>query len=258
MIHHSAIIHPSAVIGNNVEIGPYSIIEENSKIGSASKVGSHVIIGSNTILGKNNCISHGAIIGSDPQDKGYRGEEGYLIIGDNNTVREYVTICKGSSKGDHFTRVGNNNFIMNYAHLAHDVMMGDHNVIVNKVQIGGHVRIEDYITIGGGSVVHQLCSIGSFAMIGAGSKVSQDIVPYSLADGPRSYIYGINIVGLKRNGFSNDEINTIKKINAILFRQKRSLSQSIEAIHNLPYSEFKEHTLNFLNRSTRGLVRMKR
>lgn len=258
MIHHSAIIHPTAVIGDNVEVGPFSIIEENSKIGSGCRIGSHVIIGVNTILGENNYISHGAIIGSDPQDKSYQGEESYLIIGDNNTVREYVTICKGTHKGDCFTRVGSNNFIMSYAHIAHDVVMGDHNVIVNNVQIGGHVNIEDYITFGCGSGVHQSCNIGRFAMIGAGSKVSQDIIPYSLADGTRSYIHGINIVGLRRNGFSNEEISTIKKINTILFRQKLTLDQSIEAINNLTPSEFKEHTLNFLNKSTRGIVRMKR
>jgi len=258
MIHQSAIIHPTAVIGDNVEVGPFSIVEENSKIGNGCRIGSHVIIGANTILGENNYISHGAIIGSDPQDKSYQGEKTYLIIGDNNTVREYVTICKGTQKGDGFTRVGSHNFIMNYAHIAHDVVMGDHNVIVNNVQIGGHVHIEDYITFGCGSGVHQSCNIGRFAMIGAGSKVSQDIVPYSLADGPRSYIHGINIVGLRRNGFSNEEISTIKKINTILFRQKRTLDQSIEEINNLPPSEFKEHTLNFLNKSTRGIVRMKR
>ncbi|MCG7384474.1 acyl-ACP--UDP-N-acetylglucosamine O-acyltransferase [Paenibacillus sp. ACRRY] len=258
MIHQSAIIHPTAVIEDNVEVGPFSIIEENSKIGSGCRIGSHVIIGPNTIMGGNNYISHGAIIGSDPQDKSYQGEESYLIIGENNIVREYVTICKGTSKGDCFTRVGNNNFIMNYAHIAHDVLMGDHNVIVNNVQIGGHVNIEDYITFGCGSGVHQSCNIGRFAMIGAGSKVSQDIVPYSLVDGSRSYIHGINIIGLRRNGFTNEEISTIKKINTILFRQKRTLDQSIEAINNLPPSEFKEHTLNFLNKTTRGIVRMKR
>lgn len=257
MIHPSAIIHPSAVIGDHVEIGPFCIIKENSKIGNGCTFESNVVVGRNTIIGENNHFYHGAVVGSDPLDKSYQGEESYLIIGDHNTIREYCNISRGTANGGLYTQIGNDNLIMNYAHIGHDAFMGDYNVIVNNVQIGGHVEIEDYVTMGCASGVHQRCKIGRLAMIGAGSKVTQDIVPYSLADGPRSYIHGINMVGLKRNGYSNEQIKMVKTINNILFRQQLSLSQSMDAIQNLPDSEFKDHTLQFLSKSSRGIARMK-
>lgn len=256
IIHPTAIIHPSAKIGENVEIGPYSIVEEETVIGNGCKIGSHVCIGSYTTMGQNNQISQGAVIGSVPLDKSYMGERVYTILGDDNVVREYTTISKGTAKGGGITQIGSGNFITSYVHIGHDVVMGDHNVVINGVQIAGHVEIEDFVTIGGTTFVHQFCKIGRHVMIGAGSKVTQDIVPYSLANGSRLSIYGINYVGLKRQGVSREDMNTVKKINSILFRQNLPLAESINLINAMPHSEFKQHTLNFLKKSKRGLTRM--
>ncbi|GAB6929187.1 acyl-ACP--UDP-N-acetylglucosamine O-acyltransferase [Paenibacillus sp. JCM 10914] len=256
-IHPLAIIHPEAIIGEAVEIGPFSIIEEHVVIGDRCKIESHVRIGSHTTLGQHNHIFQGAIIGSVPQDLSYEGQETCLFIGDHNTVREYATIAKGTVKGGGITKVGNNNLIMNYVHIAHDTVLGNHNILTNDVQLAGHVEIEDHVTIGGLSFVHQFCKIGSYAMIGARSGVYQDIVPYSLISGSRASIYGINVVGLRRNGMTNDDIKTIKLINALLFRKKLSLAQATEAIQELPPSAFKDHTLAFLQKSERGIARMK-
>ncbi|SMF66690.1 acyl-[acyl-carrier-protein]--UDP-N-acetylglucosamine O-acyltransferase [Paenibacillus uliginis N3/975] len=258
MIHPTAIIHHTAIIGENVEIGPFSIIEEKVKIGSGCKIGSSVCIGSHTVLGRSNHIFQGVVVGSAPLDKTYKDEKTYVIVGDNNVVREYSTISKGTLKGDGITRVGNNNFIMTCVHIGHDVVMGSHIVIASSAQIGGHVEIEDNVTIGGLTGIHQFCKIGRLSMIGAVSKVSQDIVPYSLVDGSRASICGVNMVGLKRSGLSNDEIKIIKEINSILFRRKLLLTQSIDIINKMPQSEFKQHTLDFLHKSKRGIARMKR
>lgn len=258
MVHPTAIIHPTAKIGENVEIGPFSIIEENVKVEKGCKIESHVRIGSHTTIGENNHLFHGAIIGSLPQDRTYKGQETHLTIGNNNIVREYATISKGTAKGGGMTRVGDNNFIMNYVHIGHDAVIGSHVIFANSIQLAGHVEIEDHVTIGGSVNVHQCCKIGRFSMIGAGSGVFQDIVPYSLASGPRASIYGINLVGLKRNGMSNDDIKTIKQINTLLFREKLTLAQAIDAINRLSQSVFKEHTLAFLNKSERGIARMRR
>lgn len=255
-IHATAIIHPTAVIGENVTIGPFSIVEEGVKIGDGCKVGSHVLIGSHTQLGKNNQIFQGAIVGAIPQDKSCKNGGDCLIIGDNNTIREYVTISKGTHKSDGVTRVGDGNLLMNYVHIGHDAILGSHIVIANSVQIAGHVEIEDYVFIGGQVCILQFCKIGKLSMIGGASGVSQDIVPYSLANGERANICGVNIVGLRKEGISRDEMKIIKDIHSILFRQKLSLAKSIEVIGALPSSECKQHTLDFLNKSTRGIARM--
>ena len=258
VIHPTALIHPSARIGNDVEIGPYCIIKEHATIGDGCHVEGHAVIGSYTTLGVHNHISHGAIVGSEAQDKSHQDENSYLLLGDYNTVREYATLCKGTGKGDRFTRIGSYNYIMNHAHIAHDVIMGDHNVLVNNVQIGGHVHIEDHVTFGCGSGVHQWCNIGRFSMIGAGSKVSQDIVPYMLADGPRAYIQGINSIGLKRNGFTEGDIKIIKQVYRLLFRQQLSLTDATKHIKSLPMSDITNYSLAFLTQSTRGITRMNR
>ncbi|MCM3785126.1 acyl-ACP--UDP-N-acetylglucosamine O-acyltransferase [Neobacillus mesonae] len=257
LVHPAAMIHPTAYIGENVEIGPSSIIEENVKIGDGCKIGSSVVIGSHTTIGTNNHIFHGAVIGSLPQDMTYKGEETHLIIGNSNIIREYATISKGTLKGNGITRIGHNNFIMNYAHIAHDVVIGSHVTITNGVQIAGHVEIEDYVTFGGLAGVHQHCRIGCYSMIGLGCNVFQDIVPYSLASGTRAKIYGINLVGLKRNHMSNDDMKTIKQIHSLLFRKKLTLSQALDEINRLPHSIFKEHIVSFVNKSERGIARMR-
>ncbi|AOZ90825.1 acyl-ACP--UDP-N-acetylglucosamine O-acyltransferase [Paenibacillus crassostreae] len=257
MIHSTAIIHPTAIIGENVTIGPFSIIEENVKIGNGCKIESHVLIGSHTTIGEENHIFQGAIIGSFPIDRTHKGQETYLSIGNNNIVREYTTISKGTVKGGGMTRIGDDNWIMSIVHIGHDVVIGNQSTITGNVQIAGHVEIEDNVTIGGSATIHQFCKIGRFSMIGAASFINLDIVPYSIASGYRAKICGINLVGLKRNGMTNDDIKTIKRINTLLFRKKLPLAQAIEEIHNLPQSMFKEHTLAFLNKSERGIARMR-
>lgn len=255
-VHPTAIIHPTAVIGDQVEIGPYCIIEEHVRIGNGCTIESHVRIGSNTTLGEHNHVYQGAIIGSPPQDLKYNGEKTQLIIGDHNTIREYATIAKGTGSGGGVTRVGNHNFIMNYVHVAHDAVLGNHIVISNSVQIAGHVEIEDEVTLGGLVGVHQYCKIGAYSMIGVGSCVTQDIVPYSLASGDHARIYGINLIGLRRKGMSGDDIRMIKQIHSLLFRKNLTLALAEDAIDHLPQSVFKSHTIAFLKKSSRGIARI--
>ncbi|MBT3693568.1 MAG: acyl-ACP--UDP-N-acetylglucosamine O-acyltransferase [Candidatus Pelagibacter sp.] len=206
MIHKTAIIDSKAKISTNVEIGPYATIGPNVEIGENTLIQSHVNITGNTTIGKGNKLYSFASIGSDPQDLKYKGEETTLLIGDNNTIREHVTINTGTVQGGGLTKVGNNNLIMIGAHIAHDCIIGNNIVMANNTAIAGHAEIEDFVIIGAKCGVQQFTRIGKRAMIGGMTGVLRDVIPYGLSTGNRNYLNGINVVGLRRDKVSNKDI----------------------------------------------------
>ena len=206
MIHKTAIIDSKAKISTNVEIGPYATIGPNVEIGENTLIQSHVNITGNITIGKGNKLYSFASIGSDPQDLKYKGEETTLIIGDNNTIREHVTINTGTVQGGGLTKIGNNNLIMIGAHIAHDCIIGNNIVMANNTAIAGHAEIEDFVIIGAKCGVQQFTRIGKRAMIGGMTGVLRDVIPYGLSTGNRNYLNGINVVGLRRDKVSNKDI----------------------------------------------------
>jgi UDP-N-acetylglucosamine acyltransferase len=248
VIHKTAIIDSKAKISSNVEIGPYTIIGSNVVIEEGSIIQSHVNIMGNTFIGKANKIYPFASIGNQPQDIKYKGEDTKLIIGDNNTIREYVTINPGTIQGGGITKVGNNNLIMISAHIAHDCTIGNNVVIANSAAIAGHAEINDYVIIGGNCGVQQFTRIGKMAMIGGMTGVSRDVIPYGLSTGNRNYLNGINIVGLRRSKVSNKEIIGLSEAYKEIFKTE-SLSENLNKLNG----DFKENTLvkdvvNFINK----------
>ena len=220
MIHKTAIIDKSAKISSSVDIGPYSVIGSNVEINENVIIHSHVNITGHTIIGKNNKIYPFASIGNNPQDMKYDGEKTKLIIGDNNTIREHVTINPGTIQGGGITKVGNNNLIMISAHIAHDCMIGNNIIIANSAAIAGHAEINDYVVIGGNCGVQQFTRIGKMAMIGGMTGVSRDVIPYGLSTGNRNYLNGINVVGLRRGKRSNKEIIGLTDAYKEIFKTK--------------------------------------
>ncbi|MFW6386757.1 MAG: acyl-ACP--UDP-N-acetylglucosamine O-acyltransferase [Bacillota bacterium] len=255
-IHDTAIVHQGAKIGKNVEVGPYSIIGENVEIGEGTEIGPHVVIRGWTRIGKNNKIFHGASIGFIPQDLKFDGEKSYLYIGDNNTIRENVTIHRGTEEGGGETRVGSNNLIMAYCHVAHDCQLGNHIIMGNAVNLAGHVVVEDHAVITGLTGIHQFVQIGSIAMVGAHSKVVKDVPPYILVDGHPARVNGINVVGLRRNGIKPELRSEIKRAYKILYRSNLNMDEAIQKMdQELDASEEIEHFLRFLRNVQRGICR---
>jgi UDP-N-acetylglucosamine acyltransferase len=226
MIHKTAIIDSKAKIGLNVNIGPYSIIEGKVEIGEGSEIQSHVSIVGNTKIGKNNKIYSFASIGSDPQDLKYNGEETKLEIGNNNKIREYVTINPGTNGGGGLTKIGNNCLFMVSSHIAHDCLVGNNVILANNVPLGGHAEIEDDVIIGGNSAVQQFTRVGRSAMIGGMCGVVRDIIPYGIAHGNRSILQGLNLIGLRRKNIANKEIITLTKAYNELFKNE-NLTQNL-------------------------------
>jgi UDP-N-acetylglucosamine acyltransferase len=255
-IHPTAIIDSNALIGTDVEIGPFAIIGPNVEIGDGTKIGSRVAIEGWTVIGKNNKIYAGAIVGNEPQDLKFKGEKTYLFIGDNNIIREYATISRGTEGGGGETRIGNNNLIMSYVHVAHDCQVGNNVVVAHGSGIAGHVTIEDRVVIGGLVGIHQFTKIGRMAMIGAHTMVTKDVPPYIIVDGHPAKPYGINIVGLRRNGLSPELRMEIKRAYKILYRSNLNVAQAIEQMEQeLPGNEEIDHLLRFLRSADRGICR---
>ncbi|MCK4257804.1 MAG: acyl-ACP--UDP-N-acetylglucosamine O-acyltransferase [Halanaerobiales bacterium] len=255
-IHETAIIHPGAKLAKDVEIGPYTIIGPNVEIGPNTKIGPHVVIDGWTKIGCNNSIYPGASIGLEPQDKKYHGEKSYLFIGDNNTIREYVTINLGTEGGGGETRIGNDNLIMAYCHIAHDCQLSNHIVMSNAANLAGHVIVEDSAVIAGLTAIHQFVRIGKMAMVGAHTKVVKDVPPYVIVDGHPAKVAGINVVGMRRKGVTPEVRQEVKRAYKILYRTNLNISQAIEKMdQELKTSPYIEHFLSFLRNATRGIVR---
>lgn len=256
MIHATAIVDPSAIIGNDVSIGAYSIIGAGVEIGDRCWIGSHVVIEGVTRIGCDNRIHPFASLGAEPQDKKYRGERSELVIGERNVVREFVTFNRGTSDGGGATRIGDDNWIMAYVHIAHDCRVGSHTVFANNATLAGHVEVADYVILGGFTGVHQFCKIGAHAFTGMGSLINADVPPFVVVAGPYAKPRGINSEGLKRRGFDSERITAIKRAYRTLYVAGTPLADARaklgeQAAANADVAAL----LDFIERSERALVR---
>lgn len=246
MIHPTAIVDKNAKLSDGVEVGPYSIIGPGVTIGALTKIGPHCVIEEYVAIGKNCNVHAGAVIGGLTQDLKFKGDRSFVEIGDNNSIREYVTINRSTTK-DAATRIGDNNLIMAYTHIAHDCKIGNNVIIANAGTFAGHVIIEDNAVIGGMVGIHQFVNVGAFAIIGGCSKVVKHIPPYAMADGHPTRIYGLNVVGLKRAGISAETRKNLKHAFKILFGSGLSLPHALkEAEDTLPQSKEIKYLINFL------------
>jgi UDP-N-acetylglucosamine acyltransferase len=256
MIHSSAIIHPAAEIAENVSIGPFAVIGEGVRIASGTVVGAHVVIDRDTDIGQDNQIFPFASIGGAPQDLKYQGEETFLKIGDRNRIREFVTLNRGTPGGGGITSIGNDNLLMSYAHVAHDCLIGSQVIMANGATLAGHVMVQDFAILGGLSAVHQFCRIGSHTMISGGAMVAQDILPYTIAQGDRAKTMGLNLVGLKRRGFSQETIRGIKHAYRLLFRAGLRMEEALRQIgDDLDPTPELQHFIQFIKDSQRRIAR---
>jgi len=257
MIHPTAIIDPKAEMGEGVEIGPYSVIEKGVIIGQGTKIGPHVIIREGTQIGKMCHIFQFASIGEAPQAFAYKVERTSLLIGDQNIIREFVTLHRGTPRGGGKTVIGNDNYFMAYSHVAHDCIIGNQVVLSNGATLAGHILIEDYAIIGGLSAIHQFCRVGTHAFIGGVSGVLLDIPPYTLAQGVRTKLYGLNLVGLKRHHFSEETLKALKKAYRIIFRSAMTLEKAMKRVEEdeIFYAPEVQHLLHFIQHSKRGINR---
>ena len=256
MIHATAIIDPSARLGNRVEVGPYSVIGANVEIGDGTVIGPHVVIKGPCTIGKDNKILQFASIGEDPQDKKYAGEATQLIIGDRNLIRECCTINRGTVQGGGVTRIGSDNWIMAYVHIAHDCMIGNHIVFANGTTLAGHVTIEDYVILGGFTMIHQFVVLGKYCFTGINSIVLKDIPPYVMTSGQPATPHGLNSEGLKRHGFESDVIHKIKQAYRVLYKEKYLFTDAKDKIRIMgnDCDALKDFS-QFLDNSQRGIVR---
>jgi UDP-N-acetylglucosamine acyltransferase len=257
LIHPTAVIHPGAELHPTVQIGPYAVIGDNVKVGPGTTIGAHVVLEGPTEIGARNQIFPGAVIGSEPQDLKYDGAPTRVKIGDDNRIREYVTINRATGAGQE-TVVGNGNLLMAYVHVAHNCVLGDSVVIANGVALAGHVHIESRATIGGVLGIHQFVHIGRLAMVGGMSRIDRDVPPYMLVEGNPSRVRSLNLVGLKRTGMTAAEIGQLKKAFRTLYRSGHTPSQALEHLELLPDSEHLQHLRRFLLLSQmegrRGLI----
>lgn len=256
IIHPTAIIHSTAELEEDVRIGPYCVVGQNVRIGAGSELVSHVVVGRDTIIGKLNRFYPFASIGFAPQDLKYRGEPTRVEMGDSNTIREYVTVNRGTEGGGGVTRLGDDNFLMAYAHVAHDSLVGNRTIFANAASLAGHVEIQDDATVGAFSGVHQFCRVGAHGFIGGYSAVNKDVLPYSRVVGNRAKAYGANTIGLQRKGISEESIGAINKAYRILLSSKLNTSQALERIRSeIPGVVEVDYLVRFIEESERGVVK---
>lgn len=259
-IHATAIIDPKAELDSTVEVGPYSVIGPDVKIASGTKVGPHVVIEGHTTIGSDNTFFQFSSIGAAPQDKKYRAEPTRLEIGDRNVIREFCTFNVGTVQDIGVTRLGNDNWIMAYVHLAHDCQVGNHTIFANNAQIAGHVEIGDWVIMGGFSNVHQFCKIGAHAMTGMGTCLTQDVPPYVILSGNPAAAHGINSEGLKRRGYTPEQVSALRQAYKLLYKSGLSLADAKLALEKHADAHPHSHAqislmTEFLGKTTRGIVR---
>jgi UDP-N-acetylglucosamine acyltransferase len=259
-IHATAIIDSKAELDPSVSVGPYAVIGPHVRIGPRSSVGAHCVVDGHTTIGSDNRIFQFGSIGAANQDKKYKGEPTELVIGDRNTIREFVTLHVGTVQDKGVTRIGDDNWIMAYTHIAHDCVVGEHTTLANNTTLGGHVELGDWVTVGGLTGIHQFVKVGAHAMVGFASAVSQDVPPFMLVDGNPLAVRGINTVGLRRRDFGNERIAAIKQMHRLLYREGRTLDDARSAIAQLrdeqPASGIDiDLMLGFLASAERGIVR---
>ena len=255
-IHPTAVVHSKAELGEDVKIGPFTSIGEHVAIGRGTEVAAQVVMEGWTKIGEDCRIFPFTTIGTIPQDLKFGGEESRIVIGHRNTIREYITINRGTVGGGSVTRVGNDNLLMAYAHIAHDCRIGNHVVLANAATLAGHITIQDYASIGGLVGIHQFMRIGRYAFVGGCSAVSQDIPPFVTATGNRVKLYGLNTVGLKRHGFSEKRLALLKKAYQILFRSRQTVKDAIKKVRDeLADSPDAQELATFIETSERGVCR---
>lgn len=255
MIDPRAIVEPGAKLADNVTVGPWSYIGSDVVIGEGTTVASHVVIKGPTTIGTNNRFFQFSSIGEECQDKKYAGEPTRLEIGDENVFREGVTVHRGTVQDNSLTKIGSDNLFMANAHVAHDCVVGDHTIMANNVAIAGHVHVGDHTILGGFTAVHQFCRIGSHVMCGAGTVVLKDVPDYVMATGNPASPHGINAEGLKRRGFSPEQLRVLKQAYRLVYRQKLTLEQALEALLQLPEAELVQPLIATLQASSRGIIR---
>jgi UDP-N-acetylglucosamine acyltransferase len=259
-VHPTALVDPGAELAASVTVGPYAVIGAGVRIGAGTSVGAHAVLEGPTTIGRDNRIFAHAVLGGAPQDMKYRGEPTALSIGDRNTIREFCTFNRGTAQDQGTTRVGDDNWIMAYVHLAHDVQLGNRTILANNATLAGHVHVGDWAIVGGLTGVHQFCRIGAHAMTGFQSHVSQDIPPFMMAAGHPLGISGFNVEGLRRRGFSRERIAQIKQMHRLLYRDGLTLDSAKAAIAELRGKvqggdADVQLLLDFLAASTRGIAR---
>ncbi len=255
-IHPTAIVDPKAELAQNVEIGAFSIVGEHVQIDEGTIIDSHVVIKGRTKIGKNNHIYQFCSLGEIPQDKKYAGEPTELVIGNENTIREFCTFNLGTVQDRGVTRMGDDNWIMGYVHIAHDCQVGSHTIFANNAQLAGHVHVDDWVVFGGYSGVHQFCHVGAHVMTAAYSLIVQDVPPFLLVAGNTARPYGLNVEGLKRRGFSPEQLSHLKRAYRALYRSGLKLDEAREELQNIAKDEPEvARFVEFIAASKRGLVR---
>jgi len=254
-IHPSAVVAPGAVIPESCTIGPFCTIGPDVMLGEECELVSHVVLDGHTTLGARNKIYSFAAIGIPPQDYSYNGEPTETILGNDNQIFQSVTISRGTLKGGGVTRISNSNFLMTLTHIGHDSQIGNHCLFANAATLAGHVTIEDYATVGALCALHQFCTIGKYAYLGAATIVTQDVLPYSLTSAVReNHAYNINKVGLQRRGFTEEQLKTLHRAYRFLLAGKRNTSQALELMRELKSDEV-EYLIEFIERSERGIIK---
>jgi len=259
-VHRTAEVDPAAELAEDVEVGPFAVVGAGVRIGAGSSVGAHAVLSGRTTIGRGNRIFPHAAIGGVPQDKKYAGEDTELVIGDGNTIREFCTFNIGTAQGGGVTRVGSDNWIMAYAHIAHDCRIGDHCILANAVTLGGHVELGDWVILGGLSAVHQFVRVGSHAMAGGGSILVQDLPPFFICNGNPAAAHGLNSEGLKRRGFVPEAIATLRRAYKAIYKEGLTAAAASEQLLRIaedsPAAASDLRLLaEFVRSSTRGIVR---
>jgi UDP-N-acetylglucosamine acyltransferase len=254
-VHPTARVAAGAVLEKDVTVGPYAVIGPRVRIGGGTAVASHVVIEGDTVLGEGNRIFPFASVGQVPQDLKYRGEASRLVIGDRNIIHEFATIHLGTALGGGVTRIGSDNLLMAYVHVAHDCVVGDHTILANAATLGGHVSVEDFVSVGAFSGVHQFCRVGTHAFVGGYSVVTKDVLPYSKTVGNRARIYGVNGIGLQRRGFAPEVVGAVRRAFRVLLQSHLNTSQAIERLES-EGSQAPEvlRMVEFLRSSSRGVI----
>lgn len=256
MIDSRAIVDKTAKLHESVIVGPWAIIGPNVEIGENCEIHPHAVITKDTIIGKNNQIHPFSVLAGDPQDLSYQGEQTQLIIGDNNIIREFVTISRGSNHGDRKTVIGNNNLILAYCHIGHDCRIGNHILFTNNATLAGHVVIDDHAKLGAFIGIHQFCRVGSHSFVTRGALVNRDVLPYTMVTSHTSETRGLNLIGLQRSGFSDDTIRQLKRAYNVIFRRGMKLDEALTELRGMA-KETPEVNLfvDLIENSDRGFVR---
>jgi len=256
MIHPTALVDPDAILADDVEVGAFSIIDAKVRIGAGTKIGPHAVITGRTTIGKNNHIFQFTSIGEQPQDKKYAGEDTELIIGDNNTIRELCTFSRGSVQGGGVTRIGSNNWIMACVHIAHDCQLGDDIIMANNASLAGHVTVGNFAILSGYSLIHQFCSVGEHSFTSFASHVNQSIPPYVTVAGEKARVKGINSEGLRRRGYTPEQITQVRRAYKAIYREGRPLEEAKAILTEMAVDSPEiQSMVDFLDLAERGIIR---